>query len=230
MLGVLIACATAGIIIGVVTKTGVGLKLATALLDLAGGQLLPAMFFTMITSLILGMGVPTTANYVITSTIAAPALVQMNVPVLAAHMFAFYFGIVADVTPPVALAAYAGSGIAGANPMKTGVNAAKLAIAAFIVPYIFVLAPELLMINATAFTVLLSMVTAILGMWGLSLAMIGFCQHPLNALQRIVFFLGGLCLIIPGTMTDIAGVAVLALGFLWQKRNKGGALKVGSDD
>ena len=184
----------------------------------------------MITSLILGMGVPTTANYVITSTIAAPALVQMNVPVLAAHMFAFYFGIVADVTPPVALAAYAGSGIAGANPMKTGVNAAKLAIAAFIVPYIFVLAPELLMINATAFTVLLSMVTAILGMWGLSLAMIGFCQHPLNILQRIVFFLGGLCLIIPGTMTDIAGVAVLALGFLWQKRNKGGALKVDSDD
>ncbi|MBQ9635832.1 MAG: TRAP transporter permease, partial [Acidaminococcaceae bacterium] len=189
VLGVLIACATAGIIIGVVTKTGVGLKLATALLDLAGGQLIPAMFFTMITSLILGMGVPTTANYVITSTIAAPALVQMNVPVLAAHMFAFYFGIVADVTPPVALAAYAGSGIAGANPMKTGVNAAKLAIAAFIVPYIFVLAPELLMINATAFTVLLSMLTAIFGMWGLSLAMIGFCQYPLNVLQRIVFFL-----------------------------------------
>ena len=230
VLGVLIACATAGIIIGVVTKTGVGLKLATALLDLAGGQLLPAMFFTMITSLILGMGVPTTANYVITSTIAAPALVQMNVPVLAAHMFAFYFGIVADVTPPVALAAYAGSGIAGANPMKTGVNAAKLAIAAFIVPYIFVLAPELLMINATAVTVLLSMITAILGMWGLSLAMIGFCQHPLNILQRIVFFLGGLCLIVPGTMTDIAGVAVLVLAFLWQKRNKGGALTATGED
>ena len=230
VLGVLIACATAGIIIGVVTKTGVGLKLATALLDLAGGQLIPAMFFTMITSLILGMGVPTTANYVITSTIAAPALVQMNVPVLAAHMFAFYFGIVADVTPPVALAAYAGSGIAGANPMKTGVNAAKLAIAAFIVPYIFVLAPELLMINATAFTVLLSMLTAIFGMWGLSLAMIGFCQHPLNVLQRIVFFLGGLCLIIPGTFTDVAGIAVLVLGFLWQKRNKGGILKNTSDE
>lgn len=127
VLGVLIACATAGVIIGVVTKTGVGLKLATALLDLAGGHLLPAMFFTMITSLILGMGVPTTANYVITSTIAAPALVQMDVPVLAAHMFAFYFGIVADVTPPVALAAYAGAGISGADPMKTGFAAAKLA-------------------------------------------------------------------------------------------------------
>ena len=115
ILGVLIACASAGIIIGVVTKTGVGLKMATALLDMAGGHLIPAMVFTMFTSLILGMGVPTTANYVITSTIAAPALVQMDVPVLAAHMFVFYFGIVADITPPVALAAYAGAGISGGH-------------------------------------------------------------------------------------------------------------------
>lgn len=224
VLGVLIACASAGIIIGVVTKTGVGLKLATALLDLAGGKMLPAMFFIMITSLILGMGVPTTANYVITSTIAAPALVQMHVPVLAAHMFAFYFGIVADVTPPVALAAYAGAGIAGANPMKTGVTAAKLAIAAFVVPYIFVLAPQLLMINATAPTILMAMVTAIIGMWGLSLAMIGFCQHPLNVLQRIAFFIGGLCLIIPGSMTDLIGIVILFLGYQWQRRNSGGPL------
>lgn len=224
VLGVLIACASAGIIIGVVTKTGVGLKLATALLDLAGGQMLPAMFFTMITSLILGMGVPTTANYVITSTIAAPALVQMKVPVLAAHMFAFYFGIVADVTPPVALAAYAGAGIAGANPMKTGVTAAKLAIAAFVVPYIFVLAPQLLMINATAPTILMAMITAIIGMWGLSLAMIGFCQHPLNAIQRIAFFIGGLCLIIPGSMTDLIGIVILLLAYQWQRRNSGGPL------
>lgn len=224
VLGVLIACASAGIIIGVVTKTGVGLKLATALLDLAGGQMLPAMFFTMVTSLILGMGVPTTANYVITSTIAAPALVQMKVPVLAAHMFAFYFGIVADVTPPVALAAYAGAGIAGANPMKTGVTAAKLAIAAFVVPYIFVLAPQLLMINATAPTILMAMITAIIGMWGLSLAMIGFCQHPLNAIQRIVFFIGGLCLIIPGNMTDLIGIVILLLAYQWQRRNSGGPL------
>lgn len=220
VLGVLIACATAGIIIGVVTKTGVGLKVATALLDLSGGQLLPAMFFTMITSLILGMGVPTTANYVITSTIAAPALVQMHVPVLAAHMFAFYFGIVADVTPPVALAAYAGAGIAGANPMRCGVIAAKLAIAAFIVPYIFVLAPELLMINATIPTILYSAVTAIIGMWGVSIAMIGFCQNLLNMIQRAMFFIGGLCMIIPGTMTDIAGVALLVAGFMWQRMNK----------
>ena len=220
VLGVLIACATAGIIIGVVTKTGVGLKVATALLDLAGGKLLPAMFFTMITSLILGMGVPTTANYVITSTIAAPALIQMQVPVLAAHMFAFYFGIVADVTPPVALAAYAGAGIAGANPMRCGVIAAKLAIAAFIVPYIFVLAPELLMINATAFTITYSALTAIIGMWGVSMSMIGFCQNLLNLPQRLAFLVGGICMIIPGTLTDGIGIALIIVTFFWQKTNK----------
>lgn len=220
VLGVLIACATAGIIIGVVTKTGVGLKVATALLDLSGGALLPAMFFTMITSLILGMGVPTTANYVITSTIAAPALVQMGVPVLAAHMFAFYFGIVADVTPPVALAAFAGAGIAGANPMKTGVHAAKLAIAAFIVPYIFVLSPELLMINATLFTVIYTALTAILGMWGASIAMVGFCQNLLNIPQRLMFFLGGIGMIIPGEITDAIGVGLILAAYFWQKTNK----------
>lgn len=230
VLGVLIACATAGIIIGVVTKTGVGLKIATALLDLSGGQLLPAMFFTMLTSLILGMGVPTTANYVITSTIAAPALIQMGIPVLAAHMFAFYFGIVADVTPPVALAAYAGAGIAGANPMRTGVIAAKLAIAAFIVPYIFVLSPELLMINATGFTIIYSTVTALIGMWGASITMIGFCQNVLNYPQRIMFFAGGICMIIPGVFTDIAGLVLLVLAFLWQRTNKiKGAIKQETD-
>ena len=230
VLGVLIACATAGIIIGVVTKTGVGLKVATALLDLSGGQLLPAMFFTMITSLILGMGVPTTANYVITSTIAAPALVQMDVPVLAAHMFAFYFGIVADVTPPVALAAYAGAGIAGANPMRCGVIAAKLAIAAFIVPYIFVLAPELLMINATTLTIAYSALTAIIGMWGVSMAMIGFCQNALNSLQRVLFMAGGICMIIPGHITDIIGVVCLIAAFMWQRTNKiKGAIKQEDD-
>ncbi len=230
VLGVLIACATAGIIIGVVTKTGVGLKIATALLDLSGGQLLPAMFFTMVTSLILGMGVPTTANYVITSTIAAPALIQMGIPVLAAHMFAFYFGIVADVTPPVALAAYAGAGIAGANPMRTGVIAAKLAIAAFIVPYIFVLSPELLMINATGLTILYSTLTALVGMWGASIAMIGFCQNVLNYPQRLLFFAGGICMIIPGAVTDLVGIVLLVLGFLWQRTNKiKGAIKQDSN-
>ena len=148
-LGVAMACATAGIIVGVVTLTGIGLKMANGLVDIAGGNLFFTLFFTMITSLILGMGVPTTANYVITSTIAAPALVMLGVPLLAAHLFVFYFGIVADITPPVALAAYAGSGIAKSNPFWTGVTATKLAIGAFIIPYIFVYNPAMILIGTT---------------------------------------------------------------------------------
>ena len=226
VLGVLIACATAGIIIGVVTKTGVGLKMGTALLDLAGGQLLPAMFFTMITSLILGMGVPTTANYVITSTIAAPALIQLGVPVLAAHMFAFYFGIIADVTPPVALAAYAGAGISGGNPMKTGVIAAKLSIAAFLVPYVFVYNPQLLLINTTFAGMAWSTFTAIVGMVGISVAMIGYGIRPTNKLQRVLFFIAGLMLVDPGALTDVIGGVMLVALFGWQKmQNKSDAAK-----
>lgn len=217
VLGVMIACASAGIIIGIVTKTGVGLKLAGALIDLAGGQLLPAMFFTMITSLILGMGVPTTANYVITSTIAAPALIQMGVPIMGAHLFVFYFGIIADVTPPVALAAYAGAGISGGNPMKTGVNASKLAVAAFVIPYIFVLSPSLLMINVTAPELFWSLITSLIGMLGLSVAMIGYWYAPVNFIMRICFFGGGLLLIKPGLMTDVIGFGILLAGFLIQR-------------
>ena len=148
-LGVATACALAGVIVGVVTRTGLGLKLASALVDLSGGNLLLTMFFTMITSLILGMGVPTTANYIITSTIAAPALLTLGVKALPAHLFVFYFGIIADLTPPVALAAYAGAAIARANPMKTGVIATRLAIGAFILPYIYVMSPQLLLIDVT---------------------------------------------------------------------------------
>ena len=220
VLGVVIACAAAGIIIGVVTKTGVGLKLASGLLALSGGLLLPTMFFTMITSLILGMGVPTTANYVITSTIAAPALIQMDVPVLAAHMFVFYFGIIADVTPPVALAAYAASGISGGKPLMTGVNASKLAIAAFIIPYIFVLNPEILMIDSTPAGLIITTVTAILGMIGISSAMIGYLAGHSNVIERIVQFIAGLLMIIPGVTTDIPGFIILVAIIIWQRKNK----------
>jgi len=218
VLGVLVACASAGIIIGVVTKAGVGLKLASALLDLSGGMLLPTMFFTMITSIILGMGVPTTANYVITSTIAAPALVQMGVPVLAAHMFVFYFGIIADVTPPVALAAFAGSAISGGKPLKTGINASKLAIAAFIIPYIFVLSPVVLMIDATPISLITVLVTSVIGMVGLSASMIGCLVRPLNAAERVVLFVGGLLMIQPGLVTDLVGFLLLASVLFWQQR------------
>jgi TRAP transporter 4TM/12TM fusion protein len=219
-LGVLIACATAGIIIGVVTKTGVGLKLASALLDLAGGKLLPAMFFTMITSLILGMGVPTTANYVITSTIAAPALVAMGVPILAAHMFTFYFGIIADITPPVALAAYAGAAISGGNPMNTGVNASKLAIAAFIVPYLFVYSPGLLMIDVTVPALIYMTCTALIGMVGLGASTIGFFVTKASVLERVLFFVGGIMLVDPGVVTDIIGVSLLAIAVTLQIAKK----------
>ena len=222
VLGVLVACAAAGIIIGVVTKTGVGLKLASGLLTLSGGLLLPTMFFTMITAIILGMGVPTTANYVITSTIAAPALVQMGVPVLAAHMFVFYFGIIADVTPPVALAAYAGAGISGGNALKTGVNASKLAIAAFIIPYIFVMSPVLLMMSGTMGELILSTVTALCGMVAISSALIGYLAADCKGYERLVLIVAGLLMIQPGLITDGIGLAIFALILFgqWKRRLK----------
>ena len=217
-LGVAIACATAGIIIGVVTLTGLGLKLANGLVELAGGNLLLTLFFTMITSLILGMGAPTTANYIITSTIAAPALILMKVAPLAAHMFVFYFGIIADLTPPVALAAYAGAGIAKADPVKTGFIATKLAIGAFIVPYIFVYNPAMLLIGATVYTLVQNLITASFGMFGVGTAMIGYCMAPMRWYERIWFIVGGLMLIDPGTWTDIIGIVMLVLGLLFQWR------------
>ena len=200
-LGVLVAC--------VVTKTGVGLKLASALVTVAAGNFMLLLFCTMLTSLILGMGVPTTANYVITSTIAAPALIQLGVPTLAAHMFVFYFGIIADITPPVALAAYAGSAISGGDPLKTGVNASKLGIAAFIIPYVFVLSPQLLGIGATFTSVLMTTTTAIIGMIGISGAMIGQFYTRANVFERLILAAGGLCLIDPHGLTDLIGVALL---------------------
>lgn len=222
VLGVLVACAAAGIVIGVVTKTGVGLKLASGLLEFSGGMLLPSMFFTMITAIVLGMGVPTTANYVITSTIAAPALIQLGIPVLAAHMFVFYFGIIADVTPPVALAAYAGAGISGGNALMTGVNASKLAIAAFIIPYMFVLSPELLMIDATVGGLALSLFTAVLGMVAISASLIGYLADHCLPAERFVLFVGGLLMIKPGITTDIVGIMIFAavIFFQWKRKRQ----------
>ncbi len=217
-LGVAIACATAGIIVGVVTLTGIGLKLGNGIVEMAGGNLFFTLFFTMITSLILGMGVPTTANYVITSTIAAPALVMLGVPLVAAHLFVFYFGIVADITPPVALAAYAGSGIARSDPFWTGVTATKLAIGAFIIPYIFVYNPGMVLIGTTTFGLIHNVITACGGMFGVGIAMIGFCLTNMKWWERIWFAAAGLLLIDPGAITDLIGLGMLALGFLNQWR------------
>jgi len=211
-LGVAIACATAGIIVGVVTLTGLGLRLANGLVDIAGGYLLPTLFFAMITSLIFGMGAPTTANYIITSNIAAPALILLKVHLLAAHMFVFYFGIIADLTPPVALAAYAASGIAKSNPMKTGFTATKLAIGAFIIPYMFVYHPGMLLIGITPLSVTQNLITSIAGMFGIGVAMVGYCLAEMRWWERLWFFGSGILLIHPGTSTDLAGFVLLLAG------------------
>ncbi|MFY0545178.1 TRAP transporter permease [Brevibacillus sp. H7] len=212
-LGVVAATACAGIIVGTVTLTGIGLKLANGLIDLAGGILILTLFFTMIASLILGMGTPTTANYIITSTIAAPALVQMGVPEIAAHMFTFYFGIVADITPPVALAAFAASGIANSKPIQTGVESTRLSIAAFMAPYIFVLSPQLLLINTTFTESLWVMFTSTVGMIGVGAGLIGFWMSKLNPLERVFAVVGGIFAVVPGLTTDLIGFAILAVVF-----------------
>ncbi|MGK5510407.1 TRAP transporter permease [Brevibacillus formosus] len=212
-LGVVAATACAGIIVGTITLTGIGLKLANGLIDLAGGQLLLTLFFTMIASLILGMGTPTTANYIITSTIAAPALIQLGVPAIAAHMFTFYFGIVADITPPVALAAFAASGIAKSKPIQTGVESTRLSIAAFMAPYIFVISPALLLINTTLLESIWVMLTSILGMIGVGAGLIGYWMSKLNVLERILAVAGGVLAVIPGIETDIGGFILIALVF-----------------
>jgi TRAP transporter 4TM/12TM fusion protein len=228
-IGVALACATAGIIIGAITLTGLGLKLGNGLVELAGGNLLLTLVFTMITSLILGMGVPTTANYIITSTIAAPALIQLGVHPLASHMFVFYFGIVADITPPVALAAYAGSGIAKSNPFKTGVTSTKLAIGAFLTPYIFVYNTSMLWIDATAFTMIQTLITSCVGMTAIGATMIGFFVAPMNWVERILFFLGGLMMVHPGTLTDIIGLGLLSLLVVNQyRKRRAGAVSTAS--
>jgi len=214
-LGVVVATACAGIIVGTVTLTGIGLKLANGLIDMAGGVPFLALFFTMIASLILGMGTPTTANYIITSTIAAPALVLMGVPDIAAHMFTFYFGIVADITPPVALAAFAASGIAKSKPIRTGVESTRLSIAAFMAPYIFVLSPQLLLVDTTWYEALWVMFTSTLGMIGVGAGLIGFWMSKLNWPERILALAGGVCAVIPGFTTDIIGFVLLGLIFGW---------------
>ncbi|WP_077211230.1 TRAP transporter permease [Bacillus dakarensis] len=207
-LGVAAATAAAGIIVGVVTKTGLGLKLANGLLDLAGGVLIPTLMLTMVAAIVLGMGSPTTANYVITSTIAAPAIILLGVPDLSAHLFVFYFGIIADITPPVALAAFAAAGVSGGEPIKTGVNSAKLAIAAFIIPYMFVLSPELLMIDTTWTYLIWVVFTALAGMMAIGAGVIGYWVRKLYWFERIAGIVGGLLLIYPEGASDIIGLVV----------------------
>ena len=217
-LSVGIACGMAGIIAGVVTMTGLGQILIGAIVRLANGRLIIALVLTMLCCIVLGMGVPTTANYIIMATTCAPILASgMHMELMAAHMFCFYFGIVADITPPVALAAYAGSAIAKAPPMKTAVNATKLAIAAFIVPYIFAFNNAMLFIKTTPLDVVLVIITSTIGMLLIAIGMVGYFLRDANMILRLVCIAGGLLLIYPGTVTDLIGLGVLVAIFLLQK-------------
>ncbi|APH05864.1 TRAP transporter permease [Bacillus weihaiensis] len=223
-LGVAAATAAAGIIVGIVTKTGLGLKLANGLIDLAGGYLIPTLMLTMVAAIVLGMGSPTTANYVITSTIAAPAIILLGVPDISAHLFVFYFGIIADITPPVALAAFAAAGVAGGEPLRTGINSAKLAIAAFIIPYIFVLSPQLLMVDTTWKELLWVIVTALSGMIAIGASIIGFWMRKLLNVERAIALIVGLLLIYPEGISDVIGiiafVGLLTLQLFFKNNSK----------
>lgn len=218
-LPVIAACASAGIIVGVVVQTGLGGRIADGIITLGAGSLLLTLFFTMIACLILGMGLPTTANYVVTASLAAPALVLgFDIPVLAAHMFVFYFGIVADITPPVALAAYAGAGLARANPFKTAVTATMLAAAAYIIPYMFVLNPQIILIEVDILFLTFSIITAIIGMVGVSTALVGFFIRRAFVWERIILLAAGLLLISPSVLLGVAGFSAIAVILFIQSR------------
>lgn len=220
-LSVACACACVGMVVGTGTLTGLALRIAGAIVTLAGGVLIFTLVLTMLASILLGTGLPTTANFIVTSTMAAPALLQLGVPPVAAYMFVFYFGIAADLTPPVALAAYAGAGIAGDDPMKTGVTAFKLALAGFIVPYIYVYNPMLLFVDASPLPMAQAIITALLGVCLLAMCTIGFYKAPLHPLIRALALVGAICLLMPDTITDALGLGLLIAIHLMQKNKAG---------
>ncbi|MEV0866585.1 TRAP transporter permease [Brachybacterium paraconglomeratum] len=215
-LPVIAACATAGIVAGTVTSTGLGSRLGGSIIDIAQGSFLLVLLMTMIVCVILGMGLPTTANYVVTATIAAPILINnFEVPVIAAHMFVFFFGILADITPPVCLAAYAGAGIAGANPMKTGVTAVKLAIAAFLIPFVFVLEPSLLL-QGTIAELVPALATLVLGMMVIAAGLAGYFFGRTSALERALLLIGGVLMVYPHVVVSVAGLVLAVIAVVLQ--------------
>ena len=207
-------------IAGTITMTGLANMMINGIVALAGNHVIIALFLTMLCCIVLGMGVPTTANYCIMAATCAPILVRMGVPAIAAHFFVFYFGIVADLTPPVALASYAGAAIAQANPMKTAITATKLAIGAFIVPYVFALNPALLFINTTAFDVVLIVITSLIGIFAVSASLEGYLIRNMKWYQRVISLAGGLLLIYPGLVTDTVGVLLVAVVLMLQLLTK----------
>lgn len=225
-LPVIAACATAGIVAGTVTGTGLGGQLGGAIIDLAQGNFLLVLVMTMLLCLLLGMGLPTTANYVVTATVAAPILFNnFDVPLIAAHMFVFFFGILADITPPVCLAAYAGSGIAGSNPLRTGVTALRLAIAGFLIPYVFVLEPALLL-EGTVGELVPALATVIAGMVAIAAGLAGHLVVRALTVERVLLIAGGFLMIYPEILVSAIGMVVAAVVVVIQvirrRRNRPG--------
>lgn len=216
MITVAAACGVAGMIAGTITMTGLANMMINGIVALAGDQVIIALVLTMLCCIVLGMGVPTTANYCIMAATCAPILIRMGVPTLAAHFFVFYFGIVADLTPPVALAAYAGAAIAQANPMKTAFTATKLAIGAFIVPYVFALNPAMLFIDTTPGVIVLICITSLVGIFAVSAALEGWFKCQMKWYERVLSLLGGLLLIYPGIVTDSIGIGLVVVVVILQ--------------
>ena len=221
------ACGIAGVIAGTITMTGLANMLINGIVVLAGDQVFIALVLTMVCCIVLGMGVPTTATYCIMAATCAPILIRMGVPTIAAHFFVFYFGIVADLTPPVALAAYAGAAIAQASPMKTAITATKLAVAAFIVPYVFALNPALLFVDTNLWGVISISITAFIGIFAVSASLEGYLHTHMSWYQRLICCAGGLMLIFPGTVTDVGGILLVGIVFAMQYlgSKKPGAVK-----
>jgi len=216
-LGVAAACACAGMVVGAVTLTGLGLKVANGLVMLGHGNLMLTLFFTMIASILLGMGLPTTAKYIILSIMAAPALVNLGVHPLAAHLFILYFGVIADLTPPVAVAAFAAAGISGGSSMKTGFIAVRLAVAGFMIPFIFVLDPGLMFINSTIWHTLALIFSSLAGVLALGAAAGGYLLDHVKIHERVILIISALALLRPGLLTDGVGIALLAGVIILQK-------------
>lgn len=207
-LSVASACACAGIIVGMFTITGLGMKLSYILIQLSGGQLLPLLILMAVCNIILGMGMPTTAVYIILATLAAPALIKLGLSPMSAHLFVFYYGCLSHLTPPVALAAYAAAGLAESPPMKTGFSAWRIGLAGFIVPFMFVYGPALIL-EDSAINIIVAFVSAMIGIWALAISLEGYMFRPFPWWQRAIPFAASLMLIKPGIYTDLMGLAIL---------------------
>ena len=228
-LSIIAACAVAGVIVGTVTLTGLGLKFADFIVTLSGGLLVPALFLTMVASLILSMGMPTTALYIILGTMVAPALVKMGIPVVAAHLFIFYYGCFAAVTPPVALSSYLAAAIAKADPIKTALTGLKLTSTAFLMPFIFAFSPALLLLDTPLLDTIGVVISSIIGVAALSWSLQGFLLHPLNIFLRVLLFVSAIVLIKPGVITDLIGILIILGLIIYQYLHRAALHTPGKD-